>query len=141
MTTEPERWRWRGGGGARTAVAGGGTDTYPVGAACGSGPAAGDVVLLRKFVEADGLDIGPSQAYPPRPGVRTNLSVGDGRQGAKSGSIKFGSRVYTSHSTVTSGTGATSNVIGGLFEACGVEEEVGRTATVGVGSTTTASCG
>jgi hypothetical protein len=98
----------------------------------------GDVCLLRKFIEVGDLSLPADQPYHPRPINRLNHSRSDGVVGAKAGTLSFSAQLVASNSLSASGTAAEPSVLNGLFEACGLEESVGTSATVGAGSTTTA---
>jgi hypothetical protein len=111
--------------------------TYVVGTGFGGVLAAGDVCLLRKFIEASDVGPAPGQAYHPRPQSRTNFSRGDGTVGARSGTVGFSAPITPSDSLSASGTAAVRSVLSGLMEACGLDQSIGTSATIGAGSTTT----
>jgi len=115
-----------------------GTGTFVLAAGLGGALAAGDVVLLRKFIEAGGLALGPTEDYLPRPQNRVNMSRGDGAVGARAGTVNFNTQIVGTGSLAAAASVANSSPAHGLFQACGLEETVATSAAVGAGSTTTA---
>jgi hypothetical protein len=66
----------------------GGTGTFVVGAFSGA-LAAGDVCLVRRFLEVANLNVAFAEPLMPRPSGRVDLSRGDGTVGARSGTVSF----------------------------------------------------
>lgn len=114
------------------------TGTFVLASGLGGALAAGDVVVLRKFVEADAVSLDLQENYHPRPANRTNFSVGDGSLGARGGTVGFNVHATASAAHAASGSAAEPSVCSGLFEAVGLEESIGTSVTVGAGSTTSA---
>jgi hypothetical protein len=115
-----------------------GTGTFTLAASFGSALSAGDVVLLRKFIEVEGFDPASlEEAYNPRLGNRLNFSVGDGVVGPRGGACSFSTQITASNSLAGTGVAATDSVLAGLLPACGLVEVVGTSSTVGAGSSTT----
>ena len=115
-----------------------GTGTFALAAGLGGALAAGDVVLLRKFLEIGNLALGPTEEYHPRLQNRVNLSRGDGVVGARAGTVGFNTQVVGTGSLAAAASVANTCPTHGLFQACGLEEVVATAAVVGAGSTTTA---
>lgn len=114
------------------------TGTFVLAASFGSALSAGDVCLLRKFVDFSNPQNGLTQSYIARPGTRVNFAKGDGTVGPRSGSFGFNSQVRPSGSLAGDTNEANASECSGLFEACGLEEVIGTTTTAGSGSTTSA---
>jgi hypothetical protein len=114
------------------------TGTFTLAASFGSALTAGDVCLLRKFVEVGDIAAELQEGYNARPQKRTNFSVGDGVIGPRSGSISFTAQVVASGTLVAAGSKAGASVLSGLLEAGGLDETVGTSCTVEAGSSTTA---
>lgn len=112
--------------------------TFVLAASFGSALAAGDVCLLRKFIEVEGVSFSGEEPYIARPQNRVNFSRGDGTRGAKGGTVSFNTHIYASGSLAASGSKANSSPLSGLFQAAGHTEIVDTSSTVGAGSTTTA---
>ena len=115
-----------------------GTGTFTMAAGIGGALSAGDVVVLRKFIEVKGLSLPEGPAYHPRPQFRSNFAVGDGVLGARAGGCNFNTQVYPSGSLAASASAANPSVLSGLFQAAGLVETVSTSVTVDTGSTTTA---
>lgn len=111
---------------------------FQLAASFGSQLAAGDVVLLRKFVEVGAESPGLTRGYESRIQNRLNMSRGDGVVTARGGTFGFTSDLYGSGSLAASGSKANASVLSGLLHAAGYEESIGTSATVDTGSTTTA---
>lgn len=111
-----------------------GTGTFTLAAAFGGALAAGDVVLLRKFVEVKGLSLPDGPTYFDRFQVRNNFSLGDGVVGARGGSCNFNSQI-TPNGTLSSSY-ANGSVLSGLFQAAGLEERVGTKTAIATGAPT-----
>lgn len=113
------------------------TGTFTLESSFGSALSAGDVVLLRRFIETS---VQPSlqQPYFPRPGSRVNNAEGDGVVGPKAGSVTFSTWWYPSGSLAASGSKANASVLSGLFQSCGYVEQTDTSSTVSTGSTTSA---
>lgn len=115
-----------------------GTGTFVLASGLGGALAAGDVVLLRRFIEASDLSLGPSEDYNRRAQNRVNFAVGDGVVGARGGTLGFATQVVASGSLSASGSVASANnTARGLMEACGLEELVGTSMTAQASCTTT----
>lgn len=114
-----------------------GTGTFTLAAGFGSALAAGDVVLLRRFIEAE-VDIKLTENYHPRPSNRHNFSVGDGCVGARGGSVSIKMDLRASGALAGADAACGMNDQSALLRACGADESVGSTCTVGAGSSTTA---
>jgi hypothetical protein len=112
--------------------------TFTLGASFGSALTAGDVVLLRKFVEVSNFNDGTDEAYVPRPMGRLNFAKGDGVPGPRGGSVSFNTQVVASGSLSGTGAKAGASVVSPLLMACGLEETVQTSCTVGAGSSTSA---
>jgi hypothetical protein len=115
-----------------------GSGTFVLATGLGGALAAGDVVLLRKYVEVKGLSLPNEWAYHPRPSGRVNFAIGDGVVGAKGGQVSFSTHVYGSNSLAATGSASNPSVITHLFRAAGLVESAGISATVDAGSTTAA---
>lgn len=100
--------------------------------------AAGDVVLLGKFLEAsfDSLPGGPE--YHPRPVGRVNYAIGAGSLGARGTDFSFTARPHGTGALAASGSVAARGDFHPLMSAVGLDERRGTSSTVGAGSTTTA---
>lgn len=114
------------------------TGTFVLASGLGGALAAGDVCLLRKFVEIGGASDGLDETYTPRPMHRTNFSKGDGTVGPRSGTFGFNAQVTASGALSASGTKAGASVLSQLLEACGLEETVQTSTAATAGGTTTA---
>jgi hypothetical protein len=114
------------------------TGTFVLAAGLGGALAAGDVVLLRKFIEVGSLSLGLTESYNARPQNRVNFSMGDGIVGVRGGTVGFSSQAIGSGTLSASGSAAAASALNGLLQACGLEESVGTSVTVGAGSTTSA---
>jgi hypothetical protein len=114
------------------------TGTFVLAASFGSALAAGDVVLLRKFVEPSKPSDGLTEPFIDRLSARVNFAHGDGALGPRGGTFGFNLQVTPSGSLAGTGVKATASVMNGLLEACGLEESIGTSCTVGAGSSTSA---
>jgi hypothetical protein len=114
------------------------TGTFTVAAGLGAAADAGDVFVIRKFIEKQQPSESLTHAWIGRPSHRNNFSRGDGITGARGGSISFASHIYPSASLAASGSVANKSVLSGLLQACGLVENQDTSATVGTGSTTSA---
>lgn len=114
------------------------TGTFTIANNALDGIAAGDVCLLRRFVEVSGVSLPSGHAYHPRPSPRVNHAVGDGVVGAKSGDLSFNTQVFGSGSLAAADAAANKSELHGLLVAGGLELSQGTSATVDAGSTTTA---
>jgi len=114
------------------------TGTFTVANNALDGVSAGDVLVLRRFVEVGGISLPGGHAYHPRPQNRVNFAVGDGTIGAKSGEVSFNTHVFGSGSLAAADAAANKSELHGLLVASGLELSQGTSATVGAGSTTTA---
>jgi hypothetical protein len=100
--------------------------------------AAGDVCLLRRFVEIGTPSLSLSENYVPRPSNRVNFSRGDGSLGARGGSISFTTQIRPNGTTVANDAQVGKSDLAGLFQGAGLEEVIGLTTAVGtVGTHTT----
>lgn len=88
----------------------------------GSALAAGDVVLLRKFVEVSKTQPQLVEGYSPRASNRINFSIPDGVVGARGGSVSFDTDVLASGTLAAAGSVANKSVLSGLFQAVGYDE-------------------
>lgn len=113
------------------------TGTFVVGTGLAGALSAGDVCVLRKFIEAE-VTLGVQQEYVARQFNRINFSRGGGIPGARSGTIGLKTHVRPSGSLAATGVKANKPECSGLFQAAGMTETVNTSATVGAGSTTTA---
>ena len=114
------------------------TGTFTIASGALSNVAAGDVLVLRKFLTVTPPSAGWEHPYIPRPGNRPNFSRSDGTPGARGGTFGFNTQVRCSNALSGDGVKAGSSNISGLFQAAGLDEKVDTTSTVGAGSTTTA---
>lgn len=116
-----------------------GTGTFTLAAGLGGALAAGDVVLLMKFIETTEPDLSLSQAYEDRPSGRVLLSRGDGSVLGREGTFGFQTEILASGALqATPDSEANRSVLQHLFVACGLEEFAGKSVAVGAGATTTA---
>lgn len=121
----------------------GGTGTFTTGAFTGA-LAAGDTCLLRRFLEANNVNVSYSEPYIEPFGRRLNFSRGIGRTGARAATITFdvpmqGTGAITTIQTAA-GEYARSANISGLLQAVGLVESIGRRTDiddVGAAGTTT----
>lgn len=97
----------------------------------------GDVVLLRKFVEVEGLAPSLEEQYNPRVASRVDFEIGDGVVGKRGGTVTFKAAITASNSPSAADAAATKPLLGGLLQGCGFDEILGSSATVSTGSTTT----
>jgi hypothetical protein len=114
------------------------TGTFVLASSFGTALTAGDVCLLRKFVEVSEPAWGGSEDFVDRLMSRVNFAEGDGVLGPKGGTFGFNAQVTASGSLSAASSKAASNAVGGLLEACGMEEVIDTSSTVGAGSSTTA---
>lgn len=115
-----------------------GSGTFTVGSGLSGALAAGDVCLIRKFVEAADPSAAVTEEYHERPASRVNFEVGDGVVGARGGTVSFNTQITASNSLAASGSNANASVLSGLFQACGFDEVIGKSVAVsGAASTTT----
>lgn len=111
--------------------------TFTLAASFGSALTAGDVVLLRRFVEIGSPAPSLTQTYVPRAGGRLNFSVGDGVAGARSGTFSFETDVLASGSLAAASSPANTSALHGLFQGCGYDATIGTSSAVsGSGSST-----
>jgi len=115
-----------------------GTGTFTLGAAFGSALAAGDVVLLRKFIEVDKVSTPDGPAFHGRPGMRANFGVAKGKAGASGGQLSFETQITASGSLAAATSPANASVLSGLFQGAGLAETVATSEAVEAGSNTTA---
>lgn len=113
------------------------TGTFTLAASFGSALAAGDVVLLRKFVEVSDESDGLTRGYEARRQNRVNLSEGDGIVTVRGGTFGFTTDVTASGSLAASGSAANKSALSGLLRAAGFAESLGTSVNVEAGSTTT----
>ena len=111
------------------------TSDLPIG--WGSTSAAGDVYLLRKAIDATDISAGVAEEYIPRGTNRVNFSKGDGVVGPRSGTFSFSLPIRPSGSLASSGNKPQQSNVGGLLEACGLEETITQSQTATTGGTTT----
>jgi hypothetical protein len=115
------------------------TGTFTLAAAFGTALAAGDVVLLRKFVEAGKVTMPDGPAYHPRSSMRANMAIAAGAVGARPpGQVAFEVPLTASGSLAATGSPAGASVLNGLLQASGLVESVGTSVTVGAGSSASA---
>lgn len=107
-----------------------GTGTFTLAAGFGGALAAGDVVLLRKFVEVANLALPDGPPYHDHPMIHSSFSRGTGTVGARGGTLAFGTQVTGSNSLAAADAGANPSVLSGLFQAAGLEETVLKSVTV-----------
>ncbi len=103
----------------------------------GSTTSAGDVYLIRKAIDATDISAGVVEEYIPRGTNRVNFSKGDGVVGPRSGTFGFSLPIRPSGSLAASGSTCEQSNVGGLLEACGLEETKTQSHTATSGSTTT----
>lgn len=99
---------------------------------------AGNVCVIRKFVEVAFDPPANAQGLLPRPGGRVNFARAKGTKGPKSGAFNFRTQIRPSGSLAADGSKANPSEIAGLFQGCGLEETVATTTLAGAGSSTTA---
>jgi hypothetical protein len=115
------------------------TGTFVLAAGLGGALAAQDTVLLVKFLEASAPQLSVSEEYLARLSKRVTFARGDGVVGARGGSVSFSTDVLASGALqATASVNANASPLAGLFEAAGLEEQIGKTCDAGAGSTTTA---
>lgn len=115
-----------------------GTGTFTLAAGLGGALAAGDVVLLMKFIETTEPELSLSQAYEDRPSGRVLLSRGDGAVLGRDGTLGFQTEILASGTLqATPDSEANRSVLQHLFVSCGLEEFAGKSVAVGAGATTT----
>ncbi len=114
------------------------TGTFVLGSGLSGALTAGDVCLLRKFIEPEGLAVNVTESYDPRPMARVNFSRGDGIVGVRGGTVAFSLQATPSGSLSATGSKAGASIAAHLLEAGGLGETIGTSMTVGAGSTTTA---
>lgn len=110
------------------------TGTFTLASSFGSALAAGDVVLLRKFIEVGDVSDGTTNDYYARPSYRLDGSRGDGSVGARGGTVGFSTQIYGSGTAAAAGSIATKSVLGDMFRACGFYESIGTSQDVAAGS-------
>ncbi len=115
-----------------------GTGTFTLATGLGGALSAGDVVLLRKFVEADKVNLPDGPVFHARPSMRANFGVAKGKVGAFGGSLSFETQLIPSGSLAAAASPANASVLSGLFQAAGLDEFVGTSVAVEAGSSTTA---
>lgn len=117
-----------------------GSGTFTLAAGFGSALAAGDVCLLRRFVESGDVSLSLSEDYVPRPGNRVNFSMGDGIRGPRGGTCSFALQIRPTNSAAGDATQIGKSESAGLLEACGLQETLttGSTVTAGGSLSTTA---
>ena len=115
-----------------------GTGTFTVGSGFSGALTAGDVLVLRKFIEARSLKCALTETYEAKPPNRINFSLGDGITGVRGGQVDFSTYITPSGTLAATGTVANPSVLSGLFKACGLPETIDLSGTVDTGSTTTA---
>lgn len=99
--------------------------------------AAGDVVLIRKFVEVGNANDGTTRGYEKRLQNRVNLSEGDGIITQRGGTFSFDTDVTATGSLAGDGVRNAGSVLSGLFQAAGFEETVGTSNTITAVTSTT----
>lgn len=114
------------------------TGTFTLAASFGSALAAGDVVLLRKFVEVSGFSDGTEETYTPRAMGRMNFAKGDGVVGPRGGTVSFAVQATANGTLSAAGSVAGKTVTGPLLRASGLEETIQTSTAVEAGSSTTA---
>lgn len=115
-----------------------GTTTFTLAVGLGGALSAGDVCLIRKYVEAGDVSLSLEHAYEPTPTDRLDGSRGDGRVTRKSGTVSFATEVTSLPAASGSGTAAKRPLLGQMMQAAGLAEVIGTGSTVGAGSTTSA---
>lgn len=98
--------------------------------------AAGDVILIRRFLEVAPPSPSLTEPYIPRPGQRVSFERGDGTRGPKGGTFPFTSQIYGSGALATSGNSPAKSAIHGLMQACGWASSTPTTMDINTGSTT-----
>lgn len=114
------------------------TGTFTLESALGGALAAGDVCLLRRFVEVGDVNNGCKQAFERSPMDRLDGNIGDGRVLSRAGTFGFTTEVTSLAASSTSGTAARRPELGHMMQACGYKEIVATSSTLGAGSTTSA---
>jgi hypothetical protein len=108
---------------------------FTVASAFSQAPAAGDVILLRRFLEVGNVSNGCTFAYEPRRMNRVRFGRGDGQLTVKSGTFGFSTDLYASGATVSAGTNAKASPLSGLLTACGFEETIDSSSNINSSST------
>lgn len=114
------------------------TGTFVIANNLGDSLAAGDVVLLRKFIEVSDINNGLTESYEPSPMDRLDGNKGDGRVVAKSGTFGFSTEVTSLDGTSAAGAAAIRAELAHMMQAAGYKEIIGTSSTTGAGSTTSA---
>ncbi len=104
--------------------------TFVLGSGLSGALAAGDVVVLRKFVEVGSLALQLTENYVPRPSNRKNFSYGDGTIGPRGGSVGFTAQITGSGSLAAAASIANASVLAHLIEAGGLAETIGTSMSV-----------
>lgn len=111
--------------------------TYTLTNGLGGALAAGDVCLIRKFVEVGDYSPSLDEGFTRRAQKRTNFSSGDGVVGPRGGTISFSAQAVGAGS-LGAGTGVGTGPLDYLLVACGMEliaHKNTMTAIAGAGST------
>jgi hypothetical protein len=114
------------------------TGTFTLATGLGGALAAGDVVLIRKFVEISEPNLGLTEEYEERRQQRTDFAEGDGVVTMRGGTCAFDTDFYPSGSLAAASSKANASVLSGLLPACGYAETVQTSTSVTTGSSTTA---
>lgn len=95
------------------------TGTFVVGTGFSGALTAGDVCLLRRYIDPISINDGTAHAFNPRPMNRLDGSKGDGSIGTKGGTFGFD---VAALGVYRSGSRSERAILGGLLVACGFEE-------------------
>ncbi len=107
----------------------------------GGALAAGDVCLIRRFVDFTGLQDGLTEGYERRPGNRVNFAIGDGVVLPRGGTFGFTTQIRGSGTQPGNGSKPDKPETYGLWQACGytvVTNESDLVNDIGATNTTTA---
>lgn len=85
----------------------------------GGALAAGDVCLIRRFVDFSGLNYGLTEGYERRPGNRVNFAQGDGVILPRGGSFGFTTQIRGSGEQPANGSKPSKPETYGLWQGCG----------------------
>lgn len=114
------------------------TGTFTLAAGLGGALAAGDVCVLRRFLEVADFADALEEPFEETPAYRLNGDIGDGRVVAKAGSVTFVTEVYGSNTVAADGTAAPRGPLNHLFQAAGFDEVRNTSDATDAGSTTSA---
>src|SRR3990167_4043039 len=114
------------------------TGTFVVGSGFTAALTAGDVFLLRRYVEVGNFDPGFAQEYLPRPMNRVNFATADGTIGAQgSGQLSFEVQIAGSGSVVGNAATPDPTPLDALIECVGLAKVIGTGTLATAGGSTT----